>query len=55
MKDEMVRACSTNLEKRTAYGTFVGKQIGKRPLGRQICKWLNNIKMDVKRDRMGWY
>jgi hypothetical protein len=34
---------------------LVGESEGKRPLGRLRCKWVNNIKMDLKRDRMGWY
>jgi hypothetical protein len=33
-EDEMVRACSTNGEKRNAYRILVGKPEGKRPLGR---------------------
>jgi hypothetical protein len=33
----------------------VGKPEGKRPLGRPRRRWVNNIKMDLKRDRMGWY
>jgi hypothetical protein len=31
-EDEMSRACSTNGEKRNAYGILVGKPEGKRPL-----------------------
>jgi hypothetical protein len=34
---------------------FGGKPEGKRPLGRKICRWVDNIKKDFKRDRMGWY
>jgi hypothetical protein len=30
----------------------VGKPEGKRPLGRQRCKWVNNIKMDIR--EIGW-
>jgi hypothetical protein len=41
-------------EKRNAYMILVGKPEGKRPLGRQRCRWVDNIKMDL-RDRMGWY
>jgi hypothetical protein len=33
-EDEMGRACSTNGEKRNAYRILVGKQEGKKPLGR---------------------
>jgi hypothetical protein len=38
-----------------AYRLLVGKPEGKRPLGRPKCRWVDNIKMDLKRDRMGWY
>jgi hypothetical protein len=31
---------------------MVGKPEGKRPLGRTRCKWLNNIKMDLR--EIGW-
>jgi hypothetical protein len=27
---------------------IVGKPDGKRPLGRQRCRWEDNIKMDIK-------
>jgi hypothetical protein len=33
-------------EKRNAYRILVGKPEGKRPLGRQMCRWVDNIKMD---------
>jgi hypothetical protein len=42
-------------EKRNAYGILVGNPEGKRPLGRPRRRWEDNIKMDLKRDRMGWY
>jgi hypothetical protein len=32
----------------------VGNPEGKRPLGRPRCRWVNNVKMDL-RDRMGWH
>jgi hypothetical protein len=41
-------------EKRNAYRILVGKPEGKRPLGRPRCTWVDNIKMDLTRDRMGW-
>jgi hypothetical protein len=44
----MVRACSTNEEKRNAYRIFVGKQEGKRPLGRQRHRLVDNIKIDLR-------
>jgi hypothetical protein len=51
----MGRACSTNKEKRNAYRILVGKSEGKRPLGRPRRGWVDNNKMDLKRDRMGWH
>jgi hypothetical protein len=44
-----------NGAKRNAHGIFVGKPEGKRPLGRPRCRWVDNIKMNLKRDEMGWY
>jgi hypothetical protein len=41
-------------ENRNSYTILVGKSEGKRSLGRPRCRWVNNIKMDI-RDRMGWY
>jgi hypothetical protein len=41
--------------KRNAYRILVRKLEGKRPLGRLRRSWVDNIKMDLKRDRMGWY
>jgi hypothetical protein len=34
-------------EKRNVYRLLVGKQEGKRQLGRQICRWVGNIRMDL--------
>jgi hypothetical protein len=34
---------------------LVKKPEEKRPLGRPRCGWVDNIKMDLKRDRLGWY
>jgi hypothetical protein len=42
-------------EKRNIYRILVGKPEGKRPLGRPRRRWEDNIIMDLKRDRMGWY
>jgi hypothetical protein len=34
--------------KRNAYRILLGKTEGKRPLGRPRCRWVNNIKMDLR-------
>jgi hypothetical protein len=39
--------CSTNGEKRNAYRLLVGKQEGKRPLGRPRRSWVDIIRMDL--------
>jgi hypothetical protein len=39
-------------EKRNAYRILVGKPEGKRPLGRPRCRWVENIKMDLR--ELGW-
>jgi hypothetical protein len=39
------------------YWTLVGKPEGKRPLGRPRCRWVDNIKMDLREirwDGMDW-
>jgi hypothetical protein len=36
-----------NGEKRNVYRLLVGKSEGKRPLGRQRCRWIGNIKMHL--------
>jgi hypothetical protein len=44
-------------EKRNACKILVGKPEGKRPLGRQRCRWVENIKMDITEissDGMDW-
>ena len=35
-------------ERRDVYRVLVGKQEGKRPLGRPRRRWENNIKMDLQ-------
>jgi len=35
-------------EKRGVYGVLVGKPEGKRPLGRPMRRWENNIKIDLQ-------
>jgi hypothetical protein len=46
------RACSTNGVKRNAYRVLVGRPQGKRPLGRPRCRWVDNVKMDLR--EIGW-
>jgi hypothetical protein len=48
----MGRACSTNGEEINAKRILVGKPEGKRPLGRSRRRWVDNIKIDLMRDRM---
>jgi hypothetical protein len=35
-------------EKRNAYRILVGKPEGKRPLVRPRCRWVENIKIDLR-------
>jgi hypothetical protein len=42
-------------EKRNSYKILVGKPEGKRPLGRPRRRWVDNMKMYLKGDRLGWY
>jgi hypothetical protein len=44
----MGRACNANGEKRNAYRILVGKLVGKRPLGRPRCRWVDNIKINLR-------
>jgi hypothetical protein len=37
------------------YRILVRKPEGKMPLGRPRRRWVDNIEIDLKRDRMGWY
>jgi hypothetical protein len=39
--------------KRNAYRILVGKPEGKRPLGTRRCRWVYNIKMDLREIRWG--
>jgi hypothetical protein len=39
-------------EKRNVYRILVGKPQEKRPLGRTRCRWVDNIKMDLR--VIGW-
>jgi hypothetical protein len=40
---------------RNAYKILVGKPEGKIPLGRPKRKWMDDIKIYLKRDRVEWY
>jgi hypothetical protein len=43
--------------RRNAYRILVGKTEGKRPLGTPRCRWVDNIKMDLREiewDGMDW-
>jgi hypothetical protein len=51
-KDDLCRGCSMNGAKRNAYRILVGKPEAKRPLGRPRCRWVDNIKMDLR--EIGW-
>jgi hypothetical protein len=42
-------------DRRNTFRILVGNPKGKTPLGRPRCGWVDNIKMDLTRDRMEWY
>jgi hypothetical protein len=42
-------------EKRNAHRILMGNSEGKRPLRRPRRRWVDNIKVDLKSDRIGWY
>jgi hypothetical protein len=49
----MVWECSTNGRKmRNAHKLLVGKSVGKKPRGRPMSSWDDNIKMDFT--ETGW-
>jgi hypothetical protein len=43
-----------NGKKTNAYRILVGKPEGKRPRERPRRRWVNNVKMELKRDRNQW-
>jgi hypothetical protein len=45
----MGKECSTDGETANAYRILVEKPEGKRPLGRPSCRWVDNIKIDLRR------
>jgi hypothetical protein len=40
-------------KKRHAYRILKGKPEGKRPLGRPICRWVGNVKIDLREVGLG--
>jgi hypothetical protein len=40
-------------ERKCAYRVLVGKLEGKKPLGRPMCRWEDNIKMDLQVTGLG--
>jgi hypothetical protein len=51
-KKEMCGECGTYGEKEISHGVLVGRPERKRPLGRHMLNWDDNIKMDLK--EVGW-
>jgi hypothetical protein len=47
-------ACSTNGGEKECIYDIGGEAKGKGPLGRPRCRWVDNIKIDL-RERMEWY
>jgi hypothetical protein len=47
-------ACSTNRERKNAYGLLVGKLEVKRSLGRPRHRLVNNIKIDLGEVGLDW-
>jgi len=45
--------CSTYGERRSVYVVLVGKPEGKRPLGKPMRRWEDNIKMDLQEEGLG--
>ena len=41
-------------EERGMYRVLVGKPVGKRPLGRARCRWVDNIRMDLQEVGCGY-
>jgi hypothetical protein len=48
----MSRPCSTVGDKRNAYRILVGKPEGRRPLGGSKCRWVDDVKMGLR--KIGW-
>ena len=52
-KNEIGGACSTYGARRSVYRDLVEEPEGKRPLGRPMRRWEDNIKMDLEEVRWG--
>jgi hypothetical protein len=53
-KDVMMgRACGLYGRQKGSYKVFVGRPAGNRPLGRPVCRWKDNIKMDLQGGGLG--
>jgi hypothetical protein len=50
----MGRACGANGVKKSPYRMLVGNPEGKRSLGRPRCRWMDNIKIDLREIGMVW-
>jgi hypothetical protein len=50
-EDKMVETLARMGGMRNVYKILAGKPEGKRPLGRPICRWEDNISMDLKGTR----
>jgi hypothetical protein len=49
----MIKSRRVRWAKMIAYKILVGKPEGKRPLGRQRRRWVNNIKLDLREIGLG--
>jgi hypothetical protein len=53
-KNKMGGACSSDGDGRGVHRDLVGKPVGKRPLGRPIGRWDDNIKVDLQEVGLSW-
>jgi hypothetical protein len=53
-ENEMNRSSSTNEREQICTITYWLEAKRKRPLGRPRCRWVNNIKMDLRWDGIMW-
>jgi hypothetical protein len=52
-EDEMGTVCSTKGEKKNTHRILVGKPEGKRSVGRTRRRWVENIKMNLRKIGLG--